>query len=148
MKQLVGYEKIKMLRENEKQEAQMKLQEVVATFEKQAELLYELLQKKERIEAQYVASLSDRTQIDQLQSYQQYLDFLAPTILSVQRKVDQARKQMNQQQEQVTVQYVEVKKIDHLLQHKQLEFLQLEQHKEAMMMDEISIRQYTDSRGR
>ncbi|UOQ85576.1 flagellar export protein FliJ [Gracilibacillus salinarum] len=148
MKQHVGYEKIKMLRENEKQEAQKKLQEAVAAFEKQAELLYELLQKKERIEAQYVTSLSDRSQIDQLQSYQQYLDFLAPNILSVQRKVDKARKEMNEQQEQVTVRYMEVKKMDHLIEHKQLEFQQFEQHKEAMMMDEISIRQYTESRGR
>ncbi|MGP4040298.1 flagellar export protein FliJ [Gracilibacillus sp. D59] len=144
MNQLHGFEKIRLIRENEKNDAQLKFQEATEEFEKYASHLYDLLKKKEKIEESYKQSLSDKSQIETLQSYHQYLDFLTPTIISVQKKVDTARKYMNQLQEHVTDHYIEVKKIEKIIEKKEWQYKQLEDKKDLMLMDEVSIRKYSE----
>ncbi len=144
MNQLHGYEKIRMIRENEKKDAQLKFQEAAAEFEKHASHLYDLLKKKEKIEESYKLSLSDKSQIETIKSYHQYLDFLMPTIINVQKKVDAARKYMDQVQEYVTEHYIEVKKIEKIIDKKEQQFKQLEDKKDLMLMDEVSIRKYLE----
>ncbi|WP_058307814.1 flagellar export protein FliJ [Gracilibacillus massiliensis] len=148
MKQLEGYEKIRLLKDNQKKEIQLKYQEAAGQFEQYATNLYELLKKKEKIEESYKQSLADRSQVETLQSYHQYLDFLTPSILNTQQKVEKARKKMNQLQEQVTEQYIEVKKIEKIMENKQNEFNQYEKRKDLMFMDELSIRKYSESKDR
>ncbi|WP_018932672.1 flagellar export protein FliJ [Gracilibacillus lacisalsi] len=144
MNQLHGYEKIRMIRENEKNDAQLKFQEATAEFEKHASHLYDLLKKKEKIEESYKQSLSDKSQIETIKSYHQYLDFLMPAIVNVQKKVDAARKYMDQVQEYVTEHYIEVKKIEKIIDKKEQQYRQLEDKKNLMLMDEISIRKYIE----
>ncbi|MDX8046938.1 flagellar export protein FliJ [Gracilibacillus sp. S3-1-1] len=144
MTQLHGYEKIRMLRENEKMVAQQKYQGAAAEFEKNANQLYDLLRKKELVEENYRQSLSDKSAVNTLQSYHQYLDFLMPSIISIQRKVDVSRKEMNRLQENVTEQYIEEKKITKIIERKKRLFKQEETKKESMLMDEVSIRNYIE----
>ncbi|MGN8644998.1 flagellar export protein FliJ [Gracilibacillus sp. HCP3S3_G5_1] len=144
MNPLHGYEKIRMIRENEKKDAQLKFQEAAAEFEKYASQLYDLLKKKELVEENYRQSLSDKSAIKTLQSYHQYLDFLIPSIISVQKKVDKARKYMNQLQEHVTEHYIEVKKMDKIIKKKEEQIKQFENKKNLMLMDEVSIRKYLE----
>ncbi|GAE91629.1 flagellar protein FliJ [Gracilibacillus boraciitolerans JCM 21714] len=148
MKQIEGYQKIRLLKDNDKKEAQFKYQEAAAEFEHYATNLYDLLKRKEEIEDSYKQSLHDKSQIETLQSYHQYLNFLTPNILNIQQKVEKARKKMNLLQERVTEQYIEVKKIEKLIDNKQAQFRQVEKKKDLMLMDELSIRKYSESKDR
>lgn len=142
MEEWQGYEKIRRFRDNQKQQTELKYKESVAVFEEHAEHLYELLKQKESIEEAYKKSLVEPTKIATLSSYHQYLYFLTPAILQVQQKVDQARGEMQKLQEKVSEDYIEVKKIDKIIEKKKEASYQIEKRNEALMMDEISLRQF------
>jgi flagellar protein FliJ len=141
------FEKIKQIKENDKNEVQIQFRQAVDEFEKYAEELLHLLKKKEAMEVAYQNSLIDGS-IDKMKGYYNYLNYLTPNILSVQKKVNHARDCMNKLQEELTQQYIEVKKFEKIIDRKkQVEYLLINK-KEQSTMDEISIRKYTDSKGR
>ncbi|WP_066193881.1 MULTISPECIES: flagellar export protein FliJ [Gracilibacillus] len=142
MEEWHGYEKIKRIRDNEKDQTELAFREAVADFEQRAEQLYDLLKQKEDIEQAYKQSLSQSVPIETLRSYHQYLDFLTPSIITLQQQVNQARTKMQSLQERVAEDYIEVKKIDKLIEKKKVAFHQMEKRKEAFVMDEISLRQF------
>lgn len=148
MKALNSYIKIRNLKDNEKNEAQRDFQEAADAFKMQAKDLYQLLKKKEKIEESFKQKLAEKSQVETLQSYHQYLNFLTPSILTAQQKVNKARKKMNQLQEVVTEQYIEVKKVDKLIENKKNQFQKMERKQDALMMDEISMRNYSQIKER
>jgi len=146
MNPLNSYVKIRNIRDNEKRIAERNFQEAAHEFKTHANQLYDLLKKKEKIEENYKQSLENKSQLANLKSYHQYLTFLTPTILNEQKVVDKARTRMNKLQDLVTEQYIEVKKMDKLIENRKLQAKQIEKKQELSAMDEIAMRNYLQSK--
>ncbi|WP_163536796.1 flagellar export protein FliJ [Gracilibacillus sp. YIM 98692] len=141
-------DRIKLVKDNEAEKIRGAYQDSEQQFEQEATHLYKLLKKKEEVESLYTESLYQKTQVQQLQAYQQYLNYLTPTIMERQKKVNQARQNMYELQDQLTDQYIEVKKIEKIIEKRKQKQSELEKVQEQMRMDDISVRRYTNQRGR
>ncbi|PWU68871.1 MULTISPECIES: flagellar export protein FliJ [Gracilibacillus] len=148
MRNTVGLEKIRKIRDNEKNQAQMIYEQAVNDFEIKAQKLFDLLKRKETIEDKYTQSLTTGTSAEMLQSYNDYLNYLTPSILELQKQVANARDKMQYFQQNLSNQFQELKKIEKLIHKKEITRVESEKRQEAIQMDEISMRKYLINKGR
>ncbi|SER06388.1 flagellar FliJ protein [Gracilibacillus ureilyticus] len=146
MKQWTGFEKIKSVRENEKNEIRMEFEDAQTKFEHEAKELYQLLKKKEAMETKYQECLQNGD-IETVRGYYNYLHYITPNIIDVQKRVTVARENMNQVQQKLSDQYIEVKKIEKIIDRKKRKELAWINKQEIMLMDEISIRKFNQKQG-
>lgn len=123
-------------------------EQAVNDFEIKAQKLFDLLKRKETIEDKYTQSLTTGTSAEMLQSYNDYLNYLTPSILELQKQVANARDKMQYFQQNLSNQFQELKKIEKLIHKKEITRVESEKRQEAIQMDEISMRKYLINKGR
>lgn len=134
--------KVLHVRENEKAKAQKAYQKSIDIFEEVATELYELLRKKETAESSYEECLQRSAPIDKIREQAMYIENLNRQILNLQRDVREARSDMELKHNRLSDAYVEVKKFEKIIEHRQKETAAMIEKNEKDTMDDISIRQY------
>ncbi|WP_181348757.1 flagellar export protein FliJ [Thalassobacillus sp. CUG 92003] len=143
MSALSTYHKLLDLREQEKNSTYHKYQQAILHFEEIATQLYELLKQKEDTEEQFQHLMQESGVTAQYFSiHRQFIDRLDHRIIEMQPKVQRARSQMEQLQEDVTSAYIEVKKFEKLIENKVRNHQKQVQLEEGKLMDEMSMRQF------
>lgn len=148
MVEVVGLNKIREIRENEKKVAQSAYSKSMETFEKIATELYNLLRTKEIAEASFESYIQNTTSIEKIKEQAAYIEKLNQRIQSVQLLVQRARNDMEIKQEKLSNAYVEVKKFDKIIEFKQKNEIELAKRKESNWMDEMSMQQYLSHKSR
>lgn len=87
--------------------------------------------------------MKESSAINYIKDQSQYIQLLNKKIMSLQLLVQEARQKMEIKQEELTEAHVEVKKIEKMIEKREEKMNIEEQKIEMMMMDEISIRQFT-----
>lgn len=141
------FEHILTYQEQKKNETEADYKGAVDQFEQVATRLYELLKKKEQLIADYENKLAAGFSIEQIKLTTQYLEKLERLIAEVQQQVIDHRARMNWYEEKLLEDTIEVKKYQKMREKDVELFLEEEQHKEALFLDEISTQQYTRNRG-
>nr|WP_318540798.1 flagellar export protein FliJ [Terribacillus saccharophilus] len=136
------FEKILRMKERERKTAQQAFAEKQQQFEGAATTLYELLKKKEDAEAQLSNGLAASVPIQRLSEHHEFLETINRRIDRAQIAVQFARNAMLEKQELLSEAYIEVKKIEKLLEKKRQEAWRKLQEEENKQMDDISIRQF------
>lgn len=134
--------KILNVREQEKKDAQLEQINARNYFEKVATELYQQLKTKEQAEVTLESYMQESSAINKIKEQSFYIQALNQKIISLQQRVQQARKEMENKQEILTEAHVEVKKIEKMIEQREKEFFAQEQKIEIALMDEISIRQF------
>lgn len=142
MSNIAVLNKVLSVREREKQKAQKEQIQAENEFTKIATQLYELLKNKELVEAKLQDGLSESSSIADMKNMSLYIQTLINKIPSLQEKVQEARKKMEEKQAKLTQAHIEVKKIEKMIENRKSDLKLAEARKEKMLMDEISIRQY------
>lgn len=141
------FEHILTYQEQKKNETEADYKGAVDQFEQVATRLYELLKKKEQLIADYENKLAAGFSIEQIKLTTQYLEKLERLITEVQQQVIDHRARMNWYEEKLLEDTIEVKKYEKMREKDVELFLEEEQRKEALFLDEISTQQYTRNRG-
>lgn len=136
------FEKILSIREREKDEALNIYNQSVKRFETAAEKLYELLKKKEDLEAYQSSRLVNGLPVQEIRHHQHFIHGLERTIEHYQQIVMNARNHMNYQQERLLEKNVEVKKYEKIKEKDRLNFAENERQLEGKQMDDISIQHF------
>src|SRR5690606_14824968 len=142
MAQPIVLEKILNIREQEKNEAQIKNNKATDYFEKVAKNLYYALKKKEQAEEGLHKCMQGKATITKIKEQSLYIDALNKKITTLQDQVQLARHEMEVTQAKLTNAHVEVKKVEKMIEKRKSDQLELEQNMEKIEMDEISIRQF------
>lgn len=148
MVEVVGLNRIREIRENEKKVAQSAYSQSMETFEKIATELYNLLRTKESAEASFESYIQNTTSIEKIKEQAAYIEKLNQRIQSVQLLVQRARNDMEIKQEKLSNAYVEVKRFDKIIEFKQKNEIEEAKRKEANWMDEMSMQQYLSHKSR
>ncbi len=144
MVQTAVLNKILHVREQEKQNAHMEQLKAVDYFEKVAKKLYQLLKTKEQAEQGLEKYMKTEVTITIIKEQSLYIDTLTKKIIALQQQVQQAREEMEIKQLKLTEAYVEVKKVEKMIEKREQVKIELDKKLELIEMDEISIRQYTN----
>ncbi|HEO8419013.1 flagellar export protein FliJ [Niallia sp. FSL W8-0635] len=136
------FEKILTIREREKEEASSAYNQSVNRFEEAAEKLYELLKRKEDLEAYQADKIATGLSVQEIRHHQQFVANLAKTIEHAQKMVQNARNSMVYFQEKMLEKNMEVKKFVKIKEKDHTNYLALERAAEAKQMDDISLQQY------
>ena len=136
------FEKILTIREREKEEASSAYNQSVTRFEEAAEKLYELLKRKEDLEAYQADKIATGLSVQEIRHHQQFVGNLAKTIEHAQKMVQNARNSMVYFQEKMLEKNMEVKKFVKIKEKDHTNYLALERAAEAKQMDDISLQQY------
>jgi flagellar protein FliJ len=136
------FEKILTIREREKEEASSAYNQSVNRFEEAAEKLYELLKRKEDLEAYQADKIATGLSVQEIRHHQQFVGNLAKTIEHAQKMVQNARNSMVYFQEKMLEKNVEVKKFVKIKEKDHINYLALERAEEVKQMDDISLQQY------
>ncbi|MEN1966874.1 flagellar export protein FliJ [Lentibacillus sp. N15] len=139
--------KILHIREREKQDAQKAYHYSQERFEDHAMQLYTLLRKKEAAEASYETCLHTTTPINQIKEQLAYIEQLAVQIMQMQHAVQDARDEMELNQQSLTDAHVEVKKFEKIMELRQEQRNEVKRKEEKQTMDDISIQQYLRKNG-
>jgi flagellar protein FliJ len=143
------FQRIRDIRDREKQESQKVHKEAVDTFEKQAELLYETLRKKEEAVDKFNQTLTERAvEANAIVQHQRYIKRLEERIDSLQPAVQKARVHMQHSQVKLSAAHIEVKKFDTLIENKEAKQLNWIKSEENRNMDELSMQQYLNFQNR
>lgn len=142
MSNVLVLNKVLGVREAEKQDAEKAHQKATEYFEYVATELYYLLKKKEDAEKYYKQSIKKGFEVEKIQVQLTYIDNLKNEIVSLQQKVNKARKNMENKQAILTDAYVEVKKFEKVIESRKKEIEAWERKQDELFMDEISMRQY------
>ncbi|GEN54144.1 flagellar export protein FliJ [Halobacillus faecis] len=143
------FQRIRDLRDREKQKTQIIYQDAVDNFEKIAEKLYECLKKKEIAEKSFEEELKNYTvRAEAIVRHQRYIQGLQQTIDQLQPAVQKARKNMQQKQVKLSAAHIEVKKFEKIVEHKRNEQWDLMKSEENKQMDELSMQQYLNFHNR
>lgn len=142
MSKIKVFEKVLDVRESEKQTAQKEQLEAQSEFEKVATELYELLKNKELAEKKLHEVLTESSSIAEMKNMSFYIQSLVKKTPMLQKKVQLARRKMEEKQEDLTEAHVEVKKIEKMIENRRLAQKLEDDRVEKILMDEISIQQY------
>ncbi|MEC3886083.1 flagellar export protein FliJ [Halobacillus sp. HZG1] len=149
MAEIQTFQRIRDLRDREKQQNHKVYQDAVNDFEKQAEKLYECLRKKELAEKSFEEEMKNQTvRADAIVRHQRYIQSLQETIDHLQPAVQIARVNMQQKQAKLSRAHIEVKKFEKIVEHKQEEQWNFMKHEETKQMDELSMQQYLNFQNR
>ncbi len=149
MASINSFQKIKELRERDKQAEMKTYQNSVESFEEVATKLFHLLDEKEQAEAKFQGMIGrSKVNASSFIQHQHYIERLDQTVDALQPKVQEARNHMEAAQEKLTNAHVEVKKfqmlIDAKLERKE-KWLKSEENKQ---MDELSMQQFLNYKNR
>lgn len=136
------FEKILTIREREKEEASSAYNQSVNRFEEAAENLYELLKRKEDLEAYQAEKMMSGLSVQEIRHHQQFVGNLAKTIEHAQKMVQNARNSMVYFQEKMLEKNLEVKKFVKIKEKDHSNYLAIARVEEAKQMDDISLQQY------
>ncbi|WP_195891659.1 flagellar export protein FliJ [Bacillus ndiopicus] len=132
------FEKILVVREQEKNEFEIAYKESVRVFEEIATRLYDLLKKKEDLITFQQDRLTIGASIDEISHYANFIDSMEKTIADVQQKVVQARSKMNWHEQKLLEKNLEVRKFEKM-REKDFDAFKEEQNRiEAKQLDELS----------
>ncbi|TRM12401.1 flagellar export protein FliJ [Lentibacillus cibarius] len=144
MAETVTLSKILHIRENEKQNAQQSYNTAVDVFETTATQLYHLLRTKEEAEYSYDSYMQETAPIDRIREQAAYMERLNRQIMALQQELQTARNEMEQKQQWLNDAYVEVKKFEKIIEHRDEQTKERIKKYENTSMDEISIQQYVN----
>jgi flagellar protein FliJ len=136
------FARVLALKEREKEEALAVYQDSVRKFEEVAEKLYELLKKKEDLEAFQSNELKGGISIVQIRHHQQFIGNLEKTINHYQKMVMNARHRMTIYQEKLMDKNIEVKKFEKIREKDLGKFIAELKATESKQMDDISIQHF------
>jgi flagellar protein FliJ len=138
------FEKIKTLKEREKDEAFSIYNDSVKKFEEVAGKLYELLKQKEDLEEYQSIKLQKGLTVQEIRHHQQFISNLEKTIDYYQKMVVNARNHMYFLQEKLLHKNIEVKKYEKMKEKGQVHYLEQQKTEEAKQMDDISIQHFVN----
>lgn len=138
MKYTYRFEKILVVREQEKNETEIAFKESVRVFEEAATKLYDLLKKKEDLIEFQQERLRVGSSIDEVNHYARFLDSMEKTIVDVQQKVVQARAKMNWHEQKLLEKNLEVRKFEKMRERDFESFREEQERIEAIRLDELS----------
>ncbi|MGN7478528.1 flagellar export protein FliJ [Solibacillus silvestris] len=136
------FEKILVVKEQEKTESELAFKESVQVFEGIATKLYELLRKKEDLIAYQQERLKVGSSIDEINHYSKFIDSMEKTIEDVQQKVAQARAKMNWHEQKLIEKNLEVRKYEKMRENDYERFKEDQLRIEAIQLDELSTLAY------
>lgn len=132
------FEKILIVKEQEKTESELAFKESVHVFEEIATKLYELLKKKEDLIVYQQERLKVGSSIDEINHYSKFIDSMEKTIEDAQQKVVQARAKMNWHEQKLLEKNLEVRKYEKMRENDFERFKEDQLRIEAMQLDELS----------
>ncbi|WP_339175550.1 flagellar export protein FliJ [Solibacillus sp. FSL R5-0691] len=138
MKYNYRFEKILVVKDQEKTESELAFKESVQVFEEIATKLYDLLKKKEDLIEYQQERLKVGSSIDEINHYSKFIDSMEKTIEDAQQKVMQARAKMNWYEEKLLEKSLEVRKYEKMRERDHERFLEDQLHIEAIQLDELS----------
>lgn len=142
MSDIAVLDKILDLRTQEKNEALLNKKLATEQFEQVAQELYVRLKTREDAETILNTYIQSEAVITKIRDQIVYIDGLNNKINALQEQVNIARKKMEEKQAIVTNKYIEVKKIEKMIEKRKLEEKAKEAQSEMKLMDEISLNQY------
>ena len=131
-----------MIKEREKDEAQNIYTQSVKKFEEAAQMLYELLRKKEDLENNQSLKLVSGLSVQEIKHHQYFIQNMEKTISHYQQMVINARNHMNFYQEKLMEKNIEVKKYEKIKEKDIVSFTANLKQIEGKQMDDISIQQF------
>ncbi|MEB1810089.1 MAG: flagellar export protein FliJ [Bacillaceae bacterium] len=137
-------QKVLEIREREKQNVENEYSKATKQFEETATRLYDLLKKKEDLEARCEQQMNEGIPIHQLQQHQTILMRLNIDIERQQQSTNLARNQMYQKQEELVDASIELKKYEKMKEIKHGEYIEEQKRLDNMRMDEISLQLYVN----
>ena len=132
------FEKIMVVKDQEKSEAELAFKESVRVFEEIATKLYDLLKKKEDLITYQQERLKVGSSIDEIHHYSKFIDSMEKTIADVQQKVVQARAKMNWHEQKLLEKNLEVRKYEKMRENDFERYKEDQQRIEAIQLDELS----------
>ncbi|TFB23212.1 flagellar export protein FliJ [Filobacillus milosensis] len=147
MNPIISLEKLLDIKENDLNEAHSQYNRSIDHFEQIGEQLYDLLKFKESIEYQLNSMVKERIKASKLSLYSQQLENIKQKENELQMKVHQARLNMQQKENQLTLAHQEVKKLEKVINKRKAEQKNLYRKLENQFMDEISVQQYVRVNG-
>jgi flagellar FliJ protein len=131
-----------MIKQKEKEQVQLEYELSVQTFEKEANILYEFLKRKELLEEQTQQNLQKGFSINGIKQQQLFVTALEKDIQHSQIQVVNARNFMNTKQEILIEHNVEVKKYEKMREKALKTHSEILLSLESKQMDEISLQQF------
>lgn len=138
MKYNYRFEKILVVKDQEKTESELAFKESVQVFEEIATKLYDLLKKKEDLIEYQQERLKIGSSIDEISHYSKFIDSMEKTIEDAQQKVVQARAKMNWHEQKLLEKSLEVRKYEKMRERDHERFIENQLHIEAIQLDELS----------
>ncbi|MCM3722195.1 flagellar export protein FliJ [Solibacillus isronensis] len=138
MKYNYRFEKILVVKDQEKTESELAFKESVQVFEEIATKLYDLLKKKEDLIEYQQERLKIGSSIDEINHYSKFIDSMEKTIEDAQQKVMQARAKMNWHEQKLLEKSLEVRKYEKMRERDHERFIEDQLHIEAIQLDELS----------
>ncbi|MEK4698877.1 flagellar export protein FliJ [Solibacillus sp. FSL R7-0668] len=132
------FEKILVVKEQEKTETELAFKESIKVFEEIATKLYDLLKKKEDLITYQQERLMVGSSIDEINHYSRFIDSMEKTIEDVQQKVVQARAKMNWHEQKLLEKNLEVRKYEKMRENDFEQFKEDQLRIEATLLDELS----------
>ncbi|MBD8035429.1 flagellar export protein FliJ [Solibacillus sp. A46] len=132
------FEKILIVKDQEKTESELAFKESVHVFEEIATKLYGLLKKKEDLIVYQQERLKEGSSIDEINHYSKFIDSMEKTIEDAQQKVVQARAKMNWHEQKLLEKNLEVRKYEKMRENDFERFKEDQLRIEAMQLDELS----------
>lgn len=138
MKYNYRFEKILVVKDQEKTESELAFKESVQVFEEIATKLYDLLKKKEDLIEYQQERLKIGSSIDEINHYSKFIDSMEKSIEDAQQKVMQARAKMNWHEQKLLEKSLEVRKYEKMRERDHERFIEDQLHIEAIQLDELS----------
>ena len=138
MKYNYRFEKILVVKDQEKTESELAFKESVQVFEEIATKLYDLLKKKEDLIEYQQERLKIGSSIDEINHYSKFIDSMEKSIEDAQQKVMQARAKMNWHEQKLLEKSLEVRKYEKMRERVHERFIEDQLHIEAIQLDELS----------
>ena len=142
MKYNYRFEKILVVKDQEKTESELAFKESVQVFEEIATKLYDLLKKKEDLIEYQQERLKIGSSIDEINHYSKFIDSMEKTIEDAQQKVMQARAKMNWHEQKLLEKSLEVRKYEKMRERDHERFIEDQLHIEAIQLDELATSAY------
>lgn len=142
------FQRIKNVREKEKNQAQEAYKHSIDQFESAALELYNKLKEKEEAQKNTQLQLQQSLGVDALRSSHLYMERLMRRINELQHVVQMAREDMDFHQKKLAEAHIEVKKFHNVIENKKSRQLEKIKMNEMKLMDELSVRQFMNNRNR
>ncbi|MEI5906174.1 flagellar export protein FliJ [Bacillus spongiae] len=138
------FDKVLILKEQEKEETVYHFQDSVRQFEKTAEKLYNALKKKEDLETYQSNQLVNGFPVQEVRHYQMFITNLEKSIVFYQDQVIKARNKMKWLEQKVTEKNIEVKQYEKMKENDYKVFTINQQKQENKVLDELSVMKYVN----